>query len=191
MPKDAEETRRALREAALRLFVERGFEPTTAADIASSVGVTERTFFRHFADKRDVLFTPQEVFEAPFLDAVASAPDNNPRSLIEAALGAGADAFRGKNREWSRARQSVLDKEPRLAERELSKHAELAASLAVAFEQRGFVRQRAALAAEVTALAFRVGFDRWMGADDDRALLESQRQVLADLEWLVSPGAAA
>ena len=38
--------------AALELFIERGFEQITVAEIARRAGLTERTFFRHFADKR-------------------------------------------------------------------------------------------------------------------------------------------
>ena len=65
-----------LQAAALDLYARRGFEQTTAADIAEAVGLTERTFFRYFADKREVLFAGQEQFRRVFLDGVAAAPKN-------------------------------------------------------------------------------------------------------------------
>ena len=66
--------RERLQAAALELFATRGFEQTTAAEIAQSVGLTERTFFRHFSDKREVLFYGQEQFLQAFLDGVQAAP---------------------------------------------------------------------------------------------------------------------
>ena len=63
-----------LQEAALELFATRGFEQTTAAEIAQSVGLTERTFFRHFSDKREVLFSGQHQLAQAFLAGVDAAP---------------------------------------------------------------------------------------------------------------------
>ena len=51
------DARGRLMQAALELYGERGFEQTTVAEIAQRAGLTERTFFRHFADKREVLFS--------------------------------------------------------------------------------------------------------------------------------------
>lgn len=71
------------------LYISRGYDRTTAADIAQAVGLTERTFFRHFADKREVLFSGQELLEQAFLDgAAAAAPDASPLELVESALSA-------------------------------------------------------------------------------------------------------
>ncbi|MFC7108595.1 TetR/AcrR family transcriptional regulator [Nonomuraea rubra] len=63
-----------LQEAALELFATRGFEQTTATEIAQSVGLTERTFFRHFSDKREVLFHGQHLLTQAFLAGVENAP---------------------------------------------------------------------------------------------------------------------
>ena len=60
-----------LARAALELYVDQGYEQTTVADIAARAGVTERTFFRHFADKREVLFAGSGAFQETVLSAIA------------------------------------------------------------------------------------------------------------------------
>ncbi len=182
MPRSADVTRQRLQEVSLRLFGENGYDRTTASDIAHAAGVTERTFFRHFADKRDVLFAPRVVFEQPFLDAVASSSDGSTRGLIEAAVLAGAATFADEQRAWSRARQRVLDAEPRLQERELSKLADLAESLTAAFTQRGVEPAIAPIAAEIATAAFRLAFARWIELDDDTSLAEVQQEVFVGFE---------
>src|SRR5580704_17920347 len=63
-----------LAQAALELYIERGFEQTTVAEIAARAGLTERTFFRHFADKREVLFARSHMLQELVVAAVAGAP---------------------------------------------------------------------------------------------------------------------
>lgn len=67
------DARGRLERAALELYAERGFELTTVAEIAERAGLTERTFFRHYADKREVLFGGQHVLQELFVGAVATA----------------------------------------------------------------------------------------------------------------------
>src|SRR5215217_249946 len=108
-----------LREAAMELFLERGYEQTTVADIAERAGLTSRTFFRYFADKREVLFVSSEAFEQPLVDALEAAPpDAPPMAAVAAALAAFAEMV-GGNRERSRTRQAVIDSSAELREREL------------------------------------------------------------------------
>lgn len=187
MARDGDATRSKLQHTALGLFDERGFDATTAADIAAAAGVTERTFFRHFADKRDVLFTPQDRFERPFIEAISAATDPRPRALIEAAILAGSQAFRERERAWSTVRWRVLEANSGLQERELSKHAELAVALATALAARGLDTTRATLAAEVAALSFRQGYARWLEHPEGTDLLDVQRETLAGLDALFSP----
>ncbi|MCP2257876.1 transcriptional regulator, TetR family [Streptoalloteichus tenebrarius] len=71
-------TRRALADAALRLFVERGFHATTVADIAAAADVSPRTFFGHFRAKEDVAFVPTEERLESFLDGLRAAPQGAP-----------------------------------------------------------------------------------------------------------------
>src|SRR4051812_14296406 len=108
-----------LREAAMELFLELGYQHTTVADIAERAGLTSRTFFRYFSDKREVLFVSAGASKHPLADAPepppAAAP---PMAAIAAALDAAANRI-GADRERSRARQSVIDSSAELREREL------------------------------------------------------------------------
>src|SRR3981189_380122 len=108
-----------LEQAAVELYSERGFEQTTVAEIAKRAGLTERTFFRHFADKREVLFAGAEDLQELLVSAVGNAPDS---AAPIAAVGAGllaAAALLQERREFSRQRQAVIAANPELQEREL------------------------------------------------------------------------
>src|SRR6476646_11446576 len=123
--------RERLQAAALELFATRGYEQTTTAEIAEAVGLTERTFFRHFADKREVLFFGQEQFLRAFLDGADAAPaDASPLEFIAAAIESATSFFPDERRPYSRLRQSVIDRNPALQERELHKLAGLATTVA-------------------------------------------------------------
>src|SRR5690242_17379435 len=101
-------TAERLQKAALELFATRGFEQTTATDIAQSVGLTERTFFRHFSDKREVLFHGQDFFLKAFLAGVETAPPGaSPIGIVASALRSAASLFPDERRSYSRTRQSV------------------------------------------------------------------------------------
>jgi AcrR family transcriptional regulator len=125
-----------LEQAALELYGERGFEQTTVAEIAARAGLTERTFFRHFADKREVLFRGQSALREFFVSAVANAPGSEaPIDAIAAALEAVGDLFE-ERREHSQQRQAVITANPGLQERELIKLASLASAMADALRRR-------------------------------------------------------
>src|ERR1700710_557929 len=97
-----------LAQAAIELYVEHGFEQTTVADIAERAGLTERTFFRHFTDKREVLFAGQDDFQEMFIAAIAGAPSAaSPLQAAEAGLYAAADTFEPR-RPWSVQRNRVI-----------------------------------------------------------------------------------
>ena len=118
-----------LREAALDLYVAQGYEQTTVAEIAERAGVTARTYFRHYADKREVLFAGAEQLEQRMVAALLGAPpDAAPLTAVAAALDAAAEMF-GGNHAFSRRRQSVIAANPELRERELIKMARLADAL--------------------------------------------------------------
>ena len=138
-----------LQEAALELFAARGFEQTTATEIAQAVGLTERTFYRHFSDKREVLFQGQDQFVQSFLDGVEAAPpDASPIEVVAHALRSAASLFPDERRPHARIRQSVIEQNPALRERESHKLAGLAASLADALRARGVDDLAATLAEE-------------------------------------------
>jgi AcrR family transcriptional regulator len=182
--------RERLQAAALELFATQGFEQTTAAQIAQSVGLTERTFFRHFSDKREVLFYGQQQFLQAFVDGVNAAPsDAPPLEVIASALHAGALFFPDERRPYSRTRQSVIDHNPALQERELHKLAGLATTVAGAMRARGIGEPAAILAAESGATVFGIAFAQWIREGERRSLADIASDVLQELLNLT--GAAA
>jgi AcrR family transcriptional regulator len=175
-----------LREAAMALYTEQGFERTTVAQIADRAGVTARTFFRHFADKREVLFAGSEELEQRMVDALAAAPPSaGPMDAIAAALLTVAELFADR-RDYSQRRQAVIAATPELRERELIKMASLAMAFAGALRQRGVAPPVASLAAETGVAVFRVAFQRWVAEPDDAQLAEVMRATLADLLGLTT-----
>ena len=182
-------TRERLQAAALELFATRGFEQVTAAEIAQSVGLTERTFFRNFGDKREVLFHGQDRFLQAFVDGVKEAPaEAAPLELIAAALQAAALFFPDERRPYSRMRQTVIEQNPALQERELHKLAGLAATVAAALRARGIAEPTATLAAQSAATVFGVAFAQWIGEGERRSLPDITSEVLRELRDLTGTG---
>ena len=176
-----------LQQAALALFAARGFEQTTAAEIAQSVGLTERTFFRHFSDKREVLFYGQELLVRTFVAGVESAPTGaTPMELVEAALRAAADFFTDEHRPHSRTRQMVVDQNPALQERELHKLATLGTTLAGALRARGVDPAAAEVAAQTGMTVFGIAFARWIREGEERSIADIETAVLDELRALVT-----
>lgn len=155
-----------LEEAALSLYAERGFDQTTVAEIAERAGLTERTFFRHFADKREVLFGGQDQLLGVMTEAVAAQPDSDkPLDVVSAALQSAAEALEDR-RPRSRIRQQVINSHPGLRERELIKLTALADGLAEALVRRGVQDRIARLSAEAGVAVFKVAFEQWIERDD-------------------------
>ena len=166
-------TRERLQATALQLFLDRGFETTTVADIARAAEVTERTFFRHFADKREVLFAGQEDFLQMFVGPIQDAPDDTPPlDLVARALAGVGTYFSADRREWSRDRQRVIDAEPALGERELAKLSGLGTRLAELFRQRGVPEPAATLVAQSGVTVFHLAFAQWITPGETRTLPE-------------------
>lgn len=184
--------RERLQAAALELFASRGFEKTTAAEIAQSVGLTERTFFRHFSDKREVLFYGQHLFLQAFLDGVdAAPPDASPFEIIASALQAAAALFPDERRSYSRLRQSVIDQNPALQERERHKLASLATTVAEALRARGVDEPAATLAAESGVTVFGIAFTQWIREGEQRSLAKIASDVLQQLRNLAGSATAS
>jgi AcrR family transcriptional regulator len=182
--------RERLQAAALELFATRGFEETTAEQIAQSVGLTERTFFRHFSDKREVLFYGQDHFLQAFVDGVdAAPPEASPLEVIASALRGAGSFFPDDRRPYSRLRQSVIDQNPALRERELHKLAGLATTVAEALRTRGIGEPAATLAAQSGATVFGIAFAQWLRPGETRSLSDIASDVLRELVNLT--GAAA
>ncbi len=175
-----------LQEAALALYAERGFDQTTVAEIAERAGLTERTFFRYFADKREVLFGGQRPLLDQVTKTVADAPDSDsPLEAVSAALQETAGFFDGR-RERSRLRQAVIDANSALQERELIKLAALAGALADGLRQRGVAETTARLTAETGGAVFKLAFDQWVAADDEYGMAHYVRAAVAELKALTA-----
>jgi len=175
-----------LEQAALELYVERGYEQTTVAEIAERAGLTERTFFRHFADKREVLFAGAGTLQDLLVTAVAGAPDAvAPLEAVAAALEA-AGALLQERREYSRRRQSVIDANPALQERELIKLAALASALADALRRRGVTGPAASLTAEAGIAVFKIAFERWISETGQSDLPRLIRESLDELRTVTA-----
>lgn len=172
--------------AALALYRERGFDQTTVAEIAERAGLTERTFFRYFADKREVLFWGQDRLRETYVRAIAAAPDSAaPLDAVAAALEAAVPVFH-ERRELARQRQAVIALNPGLQERETSKLTALAAAMADALRQRGVRDPAATLAADIGVLAFKTAYARWVSAPDALDLAQLIRESLDQLKALIA-----
>jgi AcrR family transcriptional regulator len=175
-------TRNRLEEAALKLYVERGFEQTTVAEIAREAGITERTFFRHYADKREVLFSGSAALQEVFVTTVGSAPKSaSPIEAVAAALQAVGE-FMNERRTHARQRQKVIAANAELQERELLKLASLAAAIAGALRERGVAEPAASLTAEAGIAVFKVAFTRWIHNAEKADLPHLLRDTMADLQ---------
>ncbi len=175
-------TAERLQAAALELFAGQGYRATTAAEIAERAGLTERTFFRYFGDKRDVLFSGQDRFAEAFLTGIQQAPDKaSPMGLVGAGLRSAAEFFPDERRPYARIRYAVIDQNPELRERERHKMAELALLLADALRGRGVAEPAATLAGESGATVFTIAFAAWIGEDEQRGLAEITEAVLDEL----------
>jgi AcrR family transcriptional regulator len=151
-------------QAALQLYVERGFEQTTVAEIAKLAGLTERTFFRYFADKREVLFWGAGALQELLVSTVATAPEwEAPMATIRSAIEAAGAVFQ-ERREGLLLRQSVISLNAELQERELIKLASLAGAMAQGLRQRGVPEPGASLSAEAGIAVLKIAFESWVSA---------------------------
>jgi AcrR family transcriptional regulator len=183
------DSRGRLQEAALALFAEHGFDQVTAAEIAARAGLTERTFFRHFADKREVLFGGSALLRERIVAGVMGAPAGaGPLDAVACGLDAAAAMLGAFRRDLSRQRYAVIAANPELRERELAKLADYAASVARALDERGVPEPQASLAAEAGMTVLRVGMERWASGADGRDLGAVLRDAMAELRAVAAGG---
>ena len=173
-----------LEQAALELFAERGFEQTTVAEIAERAGLTKRTFFRHFADKREVLFGgPAASCRPCFVDSLAEAPAVGARRSTRSPSASPPPARCCRSASaFARRRQVVIAANPELQERELRQARD---------DRRGAAPRRCANAASRSRrraspprpaiAAFKVGFERWVADGNERGLADLIQDSLAEL----------
>lgn len=177
-------TRERLVRAAVDLFAEQGYDATTVSEIAERAGgLTKMTFFRHFPDKREVLFAGQEIHRRLLADAIAAAPGPaTPLQAVAAGLDALTAAFTDERREFSARLLAVVAGNGELQERAIFKRAVLAEAMAEALHKRGVPDPAAGLAAELGVRAFYDAFERWADPASDQTLTDLTRQALGELQ---------
>ncbi len=170
-------------EAAMDLYAQRGFEVTTVAEIAERAGLSERTFFRHFADKREVLFQGAGALQEFLVRHVDEAPPSlGPLdSIVFALVQAGTHIFE-ERREFAGRRQAIIAANAELRERELIKLATLASALADALRRRGVPEPAATFAAEGGISLFKIAFEQWVADHSGRTLGSIIEQSLDDMK---------
>jgi AcrR family transcriptional regulator len=173
--------------AAIELFDEQGYEATTVAEIAERAGLTKRTFFRYFSDKREVLFNGSQELQRLWLEGVAAAPlDATPLAVVVAGLDPVAEMF-AERHDFARIRAGIIEANPELQERELIKLQNLAGAIKAALVERGVSANAAILAAQAGVTVFHVAFAHWVQQDDPTAF---RRLIDESLEELRSVAAA-
>jgi AcrR family transcriptional regulator len=186
MPRNADDARHRLVQAALELFAVNGFDQTTAAQIATRASVTERTFFRHFPDKREVLFVGQNILDTALSEAIAKAPaDLPPIETLHQAFASVTELLEG-NRRFSEPRQRIISVTPALQEREVAKHAALVRTVAEALKRRGVEELRAELAANAGLAVLGHALSSWFD-DPSIRLNDYVDRAFVELRKLASP----
>jgi len=185
--------RERLERAALAQFVEHGYDATTVAEIADRAGLTKSTFFRHFADKREVLFGGQDMLAELFSSAIRDAPPlATTADCLAAALQSAAVAFTPDRHDLAPQRRTVIAANSELQERQLLKRARLGSAMAAALRARGADETTALLAAQVGVLAFSTGYERWAAPANQRSFAELALAALDELQARATAlGAAA
>ncbi len=177
-----------LQEAAMELYREPGYDKVTVAELAARAGLTRRTFFRYFPDKREVLFFGTEKLEALATEGVMAAPEGTPAlEAVATALAPVAQLSDGDpaHADFVRQRHAVIQANAELRERELSKHDSLASAMAAALRSRGVAEPAARLAAEAGLTAFTVGFQRWIDDPARRRMGTHVREAMRGLASVV------
>ena len=179
-----------LAQAAMALYLEQGFEQTTVAEIARQAGLTERTFFRHFADKREVLFYGTEMLRDLLVRAVADVPASATAMDAVGAAFEAAGAMLQENPDRVRLRDAIVSAHAELRERELIKLAALASAVAGALRDRGIAEPAASLAAETGVAVFKIAFARWISEPGQPDLPGIIRESMTELSGMLTGGLA-
>jgi AcrR family transcriptional regulator len=171
-----------LMSAAIELFDEQGYEATTVAEIAERAGLTKRTFFRYFSDKREVLFSGSQELQRLWLEGLAAAPaDASPLAAVTAGLDPVVEMF-AERQAFARTRAQIIEANPELQERELIKLQTLAAAIKAALVQRGVSVNAAILAAQTGVTVFHVAFAHWVQQNDPTAFRRLIDESLQELQ---------
>ena len=174
--------------AALDLFGEQGYENTGVAQIAERAGLTKSTFFRHFRDKREVLFGGQDELVELVVAGIAGTPESaGALAAVEGALVAIGVTFTAARRANGPRRLAVIAANAELRERDALKMSLFSGVMEDELLRRGVPQLDATVAAGLGVLALRVAYERWLEAGGDfaevaRRALEEVRVAAAALE---------
>jgi AcrR family transcriptional regulator len=170
-----------LQQAAMALFIDRGYDEVTVAEIAERAGMTKRSFFNHFADKREVMFASTDALQASVLAALAGASaDLGPLDAVVQAFTQAAATMEDYT-VLARTRQAIIDSSPDLQERDLLKMAAMTTAIAEALAPRGVPRRDAILVAQAATTLFATAVDEWT-RDPRRGLVASIQEALNSLK---------
>jgi AcrR family transcriptional regulator len=182
MSRWAPDARERLVAAAFDLFEEHGYEATTVAQISERASLNRATFFRHFADKREVILAGEDALSDLFIEGIRSADSAaDVYRCLRSALECAAQVMTPQQRVTAGRRIAVVAANPELQERGELKFARITQAMTTALRDRGIEELAARLGAEIGLLAFRIGFERWMLADDSRPLAALALTALEDL----------
>jgi AcrR family transcriptional regulator len=172
--------------AAITLFDEQGYDETTVAEIAEATGLTKRTFFRYFSDKREVLFNGSRELLDRWISGIDAAP---PEAAAMAAVSAGLDEVTelfAERHPFARMRSRIIAANPELQERELIKLQSLAGAIESALVDRGVAANAAILASQAGVTVFHVAFARWVEQDDPACFRRLIDESLAELRSVIA-----
>jgi AcrR family transcriptional regulator len=172
-----------LQKAALELFLEQGYEGTTVDQIAQRAGLTPRTFFRYFADKKEVLFAGTEQFEVQVLEQVRLSPQADPLRRVCEAFEAVAAVYFDTRPDDVRRRRSIIESSAELQEREGQKMTRIGTQVSRLLVEVGHPQAVAQFAAHLGVLVFRLAFAQWAEAGEGplTATIRSKREELKSL----------
>ena len=187
MARWAPDARERLETAALDLFVANGYEQTTVGQIADRAGLNRATFFRHFADKREVILAGDDALGDLFTDAIRTAAAGaTVAECLQAALAAADNAMTSQRRATATRRIQVVATNSELQERGQLKFARVTTAIADVLRERGIDDLTARLAAEIGMLAFRIAFQRWLQSANGEPFPTFAAQALDDLQQRAS-----
>jgi AcrR family transcriptional regulator len=191
MPRWEPDAAERLERAALELFAEQGFDHTTVPEIAQRAGMTTRSFFRHFPDKREVLFHGDDALPDRIALLMANAPGS--LSIMEMLIWGCETMARNvlqDQRDAFVARRAIIGTDAGLQERELRKQAKIAEAITEALATAGLDPLRTVVAGKLAVTISSTAFGRWLDAPDDLPLVDHVREVAATLTQLVSDGSS-
>lgn len=178
------DTGERLSKAALELFQERGFDTVTVSEIALHAGLTERTFFRYFTDKREVLFGGRQVLESTFKDSICSSTAATPLQMVTEALYSVGELMEPR-RPFSRQRQAIIMSNHDLQERELLKMEFLSGIIATALKEKNVPETTANLTADMAITVFKNAFAQWVNPYDPLTLRDHMDAILRQFKSIV------